>query len=124
MDGDRLHVEAPAGTLTPEVLDALREAKPALLAALQGAAAPGAPFSVPESLPPVRETRRPTWADLSPGERRIIAKARDAYPADFDSLLLRYFAEGMITGEAEIQVVMDLIDRDLGIDRGKDPPDA
>jgi hypothetical protein len=33
-NGDRLHVEAPTGTLTPELRKTLAEAKPAILAAL------------------------------------------------------------------------------------------
>jgi hypothetical protein len=32
--GDRLHVEAPTGTLTPELRETIAEAKPAILAAL------------------------------------------------------------------------------------------
>ena len=82
---------------------------------------PPAGASPPESLPPVRKASRPTWADLSPGERAIIQKARNAYPQDFDRLLIGYFAEGLISGEAEVRVVLDLLDREIGIDRGEGP---
>ncbi len=34
-DGDALEIRAPAGTLTPEIVSALRERKPALLALLR-----------------------------------------------------------------------------------------
>ena len=66
---------------------------------------------------PVRQARRPIWTDLSPGERALIQKTGDAYPKDFDRLLIGYFARGLLSGEAEVRVVLDLLDRELGLDR-------
>ena len=118
LDGDQLHVEAPAGTLTARVLDAFKEVKPAILAALRGSTTPGASSLAQEPAP---ETRRLTWDDLSHGERAVVAKVRALDSDRFDRMLVARFAEGMITGEAEIRVVLDLLDRELGIDRGEDP---
>ena len=36
VDGDRLHIDGPRETLTPEIVDALRELKPDLVAAVTG----------------------------------------------------------------------------------------
>ncbi|MCZ6689606.1 MAG: hypothetical protein O7H41_08395 [Planctomycetota bacterium] len=43
----------------------------------------------------------------------MIQKARDNYPANFDRLLIGYFSEGLISGDAEVRVVLDLLDREL-----------
>ena len=119
-EGDCPRYRAPAGALGPEDLAALREAKPALLAALRGATSPGISAPAPEHLSALRQARGTTWADLSAGERQVIGKVRDAYAGDFDALLLRYFAEGLISAEAEVRVVLDLPDRVLG-QRGGQP---
>lgn len=83
---------------------------------LSAQADPGKRESLPVGPERVREARRPIWADLSAGERAMIAKVRDAHAADFDALLLRYFSEGLISGEAEVRVVLDLLDRELRLD--------
>jgi hypothetical protein len=41
--GERLHIEAPTGLVTPDLLDAMRQAKPELLALLAGSCRPPAP---------------------------------------------------------------------------------
>ena len=69
------------------------------------------PSPAPETCPTDRESRRRTWADLSPWEQRITAKAREVHPEEFDRLLIGYFARGLVSGEAEIRVVLDLLDR-------------
>lgn len=38
--GDKLHVEAPAGVLTPDLKEAMRQYKPALMTLLRGQARP------------------------------------------------------------------------------------
>jgi hypothetical protein len=57
------------------------------------------------------------WSALTAGERAIIQAARGRDPALFDRLLLARFAEGLVTADAEIAVVLELLDRELGIER-------
>lgn len=76
------------------------------------------PEKAPGSLSPASEPSRPPqvpWSALTAAERAIIQKARDVYRADFDSLLLARFAEGLVTADAEIAVVLELLDRELKV---------
>ncbi|MCZ6688255.1 MAG: hypothetical protein O7H41_01425 [Planctomycetota bacterium] len=95
LKGEAVTYRGPAGVLDPGTLARLREAKPIILGILKGE------------------------VDLNPGEQRIIIQWRDANSEDFARLLSQHHDSGMITGEAEIQTVADLIAREFGIDRPK-----
>ena len=95
----------PTEALTPDVVRALESDRDRLLELLD-----------PEAHRPVMEARQMTQEDLSTGEQRIINQWRDANSEDFARLLRQHHDEGMITGEAEVQVVACFIARELGID--------
>lgn len=77
-----------------------------------------------EQSSPIRQICRPAVPDLRPGDRAVIDLWRDAHPAEFDQLLTGYLGQGLVSGEAEVRVVIDLIGREFEIDLREDRGDA